>query len=198
MLMNSGVADGSRDVLADLFDWICVRGGPQPDGIDDAVDDLVAMGFGDLHRADEDVPRVRVDRFVALDATEAGIFISLISKRLADKRSICRDETVEVVFNFKAVNVWVSIRCVFDRDNRQEFENGFAMFQVLEFLRRCTIHINRCKRRHFPERNCSNWNQVSRPQFISRSYFQFFRAFEYEKSVIWSHKQFSVAFDLDL
>src|SRR6266704_320975 len=73
-------ADGARDVLADLLDRICVRGGPQPDGIDDAVDDLVAMGFGDLHRADEDVPRVRVDRFVALDATEAGIFVSLISE----------------------------------------------------------------------------------------------------------------------
>src|SRR2546422_4559074 len=177
-------ADGARDLLADLLDRICVRGGPQPDGIDDAVDDLVAMGFGDLHRADEDVPRVRVDRFVALDATESGIFVSLVSKRLADKRSICRDETVEVVFNFKAVNVWVSIWCVFDRDNRQEFENGLAMFQVLEFLRRCTIHINRCRRRHFPERNCSNWNQVSRPQFMSRSYFQFLRASEYEKSVI--------------
>src|SRR5213594_3311173 len=73
-------ADGARDVLADLLDRISVRGGPQPDGIDDAVDDLVAMGFGDFHRADEDVPRVRVDRFVALDASEAGIFISLISE----------------------------------------------------------------------------------------------------------------------
>src|SRR2546426_4632794 len=73
-------ADRSGDVLADLLDRICVRGGPQPDGIDDAVDDLVAMGFGDLHRADEDVPCERVNRFVALDAAEAGIFISLISE----------------------------------------------------------------------------------------------------------------------
>src|SRR5438093_12106556 len=38
------------------------------------------MGFRDLHRADEDVPRVRVDCLMALDATEAGIFISLISE----------------------------------------------------------------------------------------------------------------------
>src|SRR5213593_49117 len=36
-------ADGARDVLADLLDRICVRGGPQPDGIDDAMDNLVAM-----------------------------------------------------------------------------------------------------------------------------------------------------------
>src|SRR2546422_4996451 len=190
-------ADGARYVLADFLDRIRVRLRTKPHGIDDAVDDLVAMGFGDLHCADEDVPRERVDRLMAFDAAETGIFISLVSKRLADKCSICRDETVEVVFNFKAVNVWVSIWCVFDRDNRQEFENGLAMFQVLEFLRRCTIDINRCRRRHFPERNCSNWDQVSRPQFISRSYFQFLRAFEYEESVILSHKQFSVAFDLD-
>src|SRR5437870_13770605 len=38
------------------------------------------MGFRDLHRADEDVPRVRVDCLMALDATEAGFFISLISE----------------------------------------------------------------------------------------------------------------------
>src|SRR3989454_3404633 len=73
-------ADGSRDVLADLLDRICVRGGPQPDGIDDAVDDLVSVRFRDLHRADEDVPRVRVNRLVALDATESGIFVTLISE----------------------------------------------------------------------------------------------------------------------
>src|SRR5881296_3080701 len=73
-------ADRSCDVLADFLDWICVRGGPQPDGIDDAVDDLVAVRFRDLHRADEDVPRVRVDRLVALDASEASIFVSLISE----------------------------------------------------------------------------------------------------------------------
>src|SRR5438445_3029676 len=74
-------ADGARDVLADFFDWIRVRLGTQPDGIDDAVDDLVAVRFRDLHRADEDVPRVRVDRLVALDAAESSIFVSLISKR---------------------------------------------------------------------------------------------------------------------
>src|SRR5437867_3864515 len=73
-------ADGARDVLADFFDGIRVRFRPQPNGIDDAVDDLVAMGFGDLHRADEDVPCKRVNRFVALDATESGIFVTLISE----------------------------------------------------------------------------------------------------------------------
>src|SRR5207245_6727219 len=30
-------ADGARDVLTDLLNWICVRCGPQPDGFDDAV-----------------------------------------------------------------------------------------------------------------------------------------------------------------
>src|SRR5437879_5078827 len=44
------------------------------------MDDFVAMGFRDLHRADEDVSCERVNRFVALDAAEAGIFISLISE----------------------------------------------------------------------------------------------------------------------
>src|SRR5467141_2083732 len=33
-------ADGARDMLAHLLDRICVRGGSQPDGINDAVDDL--------------------------------------------------------------------------------------------------------------------------------------------------------------
>src|SRR5439155_22624216 len=37
-------ADRSGDVLADLLDRIRVRLGPQPDGIDDAMDDFVAMG----------------------------------------------------------------------------------------------------------------------------------------------------------
>src|SRR5207237_10358174 len=87
-------ADRSGDVLADLLDRIRVWLRPQPDGIDDAVDDLVPVGFRDFHRADEDVPRVRVDRLVAFDAPEAGIFVSLIPKRLADKSSIRRDETV--------------------------------------------------------------------------------------------------------
>src|SRR5436309_5852279 len=73
-------ADGARDVLADLLDWICVRGGPQPDGINDAVDDLVSVGFRNLHRADEDVTCERVNRFVALDTAEAGVRISLIAK----------------------------------------------------------------------------------------------------------------------
>src|SRR3989454_7389949 len=73
-------ADGSRDVLADLLDRICVRGGPQPDGIDDAVDDLVSVRFRNLHRADEDVTCERVNRFVALDTAEAGIFVSLVSE----------------------------------------------------------------------------------------------------------------------
>src|SRR2546422_7766299 len=73
-------ADGARDVLADLLDWICVRGGPQPDGINDAVDDLVSVGFRNLHRADEDVTCERVNRFVALDTAEAGIFVSLVSE----------------------------------------------------------------------------------------------------------------------
>src|SRR5207247_1013584 len=97
-------ADRSGDVLADLLDRVRVRLGPQPDGIDDAMDDFVAMGFRDLHRVDEDVSGVRVDRFMALDAAEPSIFISLISKRLADKRSIRRDETVEVIFDFNTVN----------------------------------------------------------------------------------------------
>src|SRR5438093_12683461 len=44
------------------------------------MDDFVAMGFRDLHRADEDVSCERVNRFVALDTAEAGIFISLISE----------------------------------------------------------------------------------------------------------------------
>src|SRR5438034_1910440 len=73
-------ADRSGDVLADLLDRIRVRLGPQPDGVDDAVDDLVPVGFRDLHRADEDVPRVRVDRLVAFDPAETGIFISLVSE----------------------------------------------------------------------------------------------------------------------
>src|SRR3989441_9096550 len=98
-------ADGTGNVLADLLDRIRVRLRSQPDGVDATVDDLVAVRFRDFHRADEDVPRERVNRLMALDTTEAGIFVSLISKRLANKRSICRDETVEVVFNFKAVNV---------------------------------------------------------------------------------------------
>src|SRR3989454_1475550 len=92
-------ADGARDMLADFLDRIRVRFRPQPDGIDNAVDDLVAVGFCDLHRANEDVPRERVDCLMAFDAAESGIFITLISKRLADKSSICRDETVEVIFN---------------------------------------------------------------------------------------------------
>src|SRR2546425_1211898 len=73
-------ADGTGNVLADLLDWIRVGLGPQPDGIDDAVDDLIAVGFCDLHRADEDVPCERVNRLVALDAAEAGIRISLIAE----------------------------------------------------------------------------------------------------------------------
>src|SRR2546430_16547943 len=44
------------------------------------MDDLVSVGFCNLHRADEDVPRVRVDRLMALDAAEAGIFVTLISE----------------------------------------------------------------------------------------------------------------------
>src|SRR5207245_3852706 len=87
-------ADGARDVLAHLLDWICVRGGPQPDGIDDAVDDLVAVRFRDLHRADEDVPRVRINRLVALDATESSILVTLISETcylcpLANRAATC-------------------------------------------------------------------------------------------------------------
>src|SRR6059036_1562108 len=73
-------AYGTGDVLADLLDGIRVRGGPQPDGIDDSVDHLVSVGLRDLHRPDEDVPRVRVNRLVALDATESGIFVTLISE----------------------------------------------------------------------------------------------------------------------
>src|SRR5438132_4132527 len=73
-------ADRTRDMLTDLLDGIRSRLGPQPDRIDDAVDDLVAVGFCDLHRADEDVPRERVNRLVALDAAEAGIRISLIAE----------------------------------------------------------------------------------------------------------------------
>src|SRR5207247_4175562 len=57
-------ADRSGDVLADLLDRIRIRLRPQPDGIDDAVDDLIAMGFRDLHRPDEDVSRVCVNRLV--------------------------------------------------------------------------------------------------------------------------------------
>src|SRR5207249_11950808 len=64
-------ADRSGDVLADLLDRIRIRLRPQPDRIDDAVDDLVAMGFRDLHRADEDVPSVRVD----------GLWHSILPKR---------------------------------------------------------------------------------------------------------------------
>src|SRR3989454_2256782 len=63
-------ADRSCDVLADLLDRICVRGGPQPDGINDAVDDFVAVRFRDLHRADKNVPCVRVNRLVALDSLQ--------------------------------------------------------------------------------------------------------------------------------
>src|SRR3989449_8142051 len=73
-------ADGARDMLADFLDRIRVRFRPQPDGIDNAVDDLVAVGFCDLHRANEDVPRERVDCLMAFDAAESGIFISLISE----------------------------------------------------------------------------------------------------------------------
>src|SRR5881397_3939549 len=72
--------DGAGDVLADFFDWIRVRLGTQPDGIDDAVDHLVAVRFRDLHRADEDVPRVCVDCFMTFDPAEAGVRISLIAE----------------------------------------------------------------------------------------------------------------------
>src|SRR2546425_2198163 len=97
-------ADGTRNVLADLLDRICVRGGPQPDGIDDAVDDLIAMGFRDLHRADEDVPRVRVDCLVALDASEAGIFISLIPETIRDKEVALSNKSVEFLLHFETID----------------------------------------------------------------------------------------------
>src|SRR2546425_209000 len=134
-------ADRSGDVLADLLDRICVRGGPQPDGIDDAVDDLVAMGFGDLHRADEDVPRVRVDCLVALDASEAGIFISLVPKRLADKCSISRDETVQVILDFKTVHEGVLIWNRLDRFDRQECEAILSFLFCLDPFRSFSMKI---------------------------------------------------------
>src|SRR5437879_6123846 len=97
-------ADGTRNVLADLLDRICVRGGPQPDGIDDAVHDLVAVGFRNLHRADEDVPRVRVDCLVALDASEAGIFISLIPETIRDKEVALSNKSVEFLLHFETID----------------------------------------------------------------------------------------------
>src|SRR5438445_385679 len=97
-------ADGTRNVLADLLDRICVRGGPQPDGIDDAVHDLVAVGFRNLHRADEDVPRVRVDCLVALDASEAGIFISLIPETIRDKEVAFSNKSVEFLLHFETID----------------------------------------------------------------------------------------------
>src|SRR5439155_22930204 len=97
-------ADGARDVLADLLDRICVRGGPQPDGVDDAVDDLIAMGFRDLHGADEDVPRVRVDCLVALDASEAGIFISLVPETIRDKEVALSNKSVEFLLHFETID----------------------------------------------------------------------------------------------
>src|SRR5438046_1489032 len=45
-------ADRSGDVLANLLDRVRVRLGPQPDGVDDAVDDFVPVGLRDFHRAD--------------------------------------------------------------------------------------------------------------------------------------------------
>src|SRR5439155_1437965 len=78
-------ADGARDVLADLLDRICVRGGPQPDGIDDAMDNLVAMRFRDFHRANKDVPRECVDCFMTFDAAEAGVLVSLVAETVSEK-----------------------------------------------------------------------------------------------------------------
>src|SRR3989442_9248492 len=98
-------ADRSSDVLADLLDRICVRLRSQPDGIDDAVDDLVAVGFRNLHRADEDVPRVCVDCLVAFDAAEAGIFISLIPEAVRDKEVSLHDKTVELLFHLETIYI---------------------------------------------------------------------------------------------
>src|SRR2546428_1501246 len=97
-------ADGTRNVLADLLDRICVRGGPQPDGIDDAVDDLIAVGFRDLHRADEDVPCVCVNRLMTFDAAESGIFISLIPETIRDKEVALSNKSVEFILHSYAID----------------------------------------------------------------------------------------------
>src|SRR2546425_1724121 len=97
-------ADRSCDVLADLLDRICVRGGPQPDGINDAVDDFVAVRFRDLHRADKNVPCVRVNRLVALDSTESGIFVSLVPETIRDKEVALSNKSVEFLLHFEAID----------------------------------------------------------------------------------------------
>src|SRR5438034_3552773 len=107
-------ADRSGDVLADLLDRVRVRLGPQPDGIDDAVDHFVAMGFRDLHGVDEDVSGVRVDRFMALDAAEPGIFISLVPKRVRGIDHPLHEKPVWRSRNFEAVNVRASRSHFFD------------------------------------------------------------------------------------
>src|SRR5438093_9591882 len=119
-----GEADRSGDVLADLLDRICVRGGPQPDGIDDAVDDLIAMGFRDLHGADEDVPRVRVDCLVALDASEAGIFISLVPETIRDKEVALSNKSVEFLLHFETIDELGLRRDVINLPNTEESELG--------------------------------------------------------------------------
>src|SRR5439155_1460540 len=55
--------------------WIRIFVGPEPDGVHDAVHDIVAMALRDFHRTDEEVPRNRVDRLVALDSAITCILV---------------------------------------------------------------------------------------------------------------------------
>ncbi len=96
------------------------------------MDDFVPVGFRDLHRANEDVPCECVDRFVALDAAEAGIFISLISKRLADKCPVSCDKTMQVIFDFKTVDIRVLVGDRLDCFDGQECESVLPFLCILD------------------------------------------------------------------
>src|SRR5437773_386893 len=68
-------ARGARDVVDYETYWIRILVGPEPDGVHDAVHDIVAMALRDFHRTDEEVPRNRVDRLVALDSAITCILV---------------------------------------------------------------------------------------------------------------------------
>src|SRR2546426_1269276 len=124
-------ADGTGNVLADLLDRIRVRLRSQPDGVDDTVDDLVSVRFCDFHRADEDVSRERVNRLVAFDATEAGIAVSLVPERIRYKEVALRDETVELLLHFEAIDEFGLRSDLVDLPNMEEGQLGSG--EVLTF-----------------------------------------------------------------
>jgi hypothetical protein len=55
-------------------------GALQPERIDDPVKHLVAQLFGNVRGLEQQLPSVRIDRFVAFDPAESCIFVSGIAK----------------------------------------------------------------------------------------------------------------------